>query len=96
MHSRVSGDYVLYVRLHPDSDGDPGLSGWAYICTPRGEIIELHLYGTMRSDLNRVTDGEPISLDMQYWRVLTAVFVTDNRPYLSFVGQWQKPNLVLK
>jgi hypothetical protein len=101
MHSAVSGDYLLYVRLMPDvSDEGSGtpqtsLSGSAYICTPRAEIIGLNLNGTMRTHLNRVTDGEAITLDMSYSPVLTAVFATDHRPSLSFLGQWQNPNMAL-
>jgi hypothetical protein len=101
MHSNISGDYALYIRLMPDMSNDtPGvphtdLSGSAYICTPRGEIIGLDLYGTMRARLNRFTDGEAITLDISYSPVLTRVFNNEHRPTLSFRGQWQNPNMAL-
>jgi hypothetical protein len=71
------------------------LSGSAYICTPRGEIIRPNLDGTMCAHLNRFTDGEAITLDMSYSPILTAVFSTEHRPILNFRGQWQNPNMVL-
>jgi hypothetical protein len=105
MHSNISGDYALYIRLQPDMSDDmpsiphTNLSGSAYICSPRGEIIRLDPYGTMRTHVNRITDGEAITLDMSHKPVFTAVFATDlgtdYRPILSFSGQWQNPNLVL-
>lgn len=103
MHSNISGDYALYIRLGPDEDDSSGQSdlvGDASICTPRGEIIDLRIHGTMRPHLNRFTDGEAITLEMSHRKpVLTTVFAGDlgfdSRPSLSFGGRWQNPNLVL-
>lgn len=94
-----SGDYLLFVRLEPTSRGsgmhlDTNLTGLAYVCTPRGESLRLHLGGGMRKYLNLSTDGESIHLYMDYWP-WNAQLIADRRPYLEFRGHWRNPNLVM-
>ena len=71
------------------------LTGRAYVCTPRGEKLPMHLGGGMPKHLQRSTDGEPIHLYMDYWPLLYGQFVSDHRPSLEFRGRWQNPKMVM-
>ena len=95
-----SGDYVLLVQMEPSPRGSrvylsSDLRGLAYLCTPRGERIRLHLGGAMRAHLNLSTDGEAINLYVNYWPLWYGQFIADRRPSLDFRGHWQNPNLVM-
>jgi len=70
------------------------LTGLADVCTPRGERFRMRLGGSMRKNLNLSTDGEAISLYMNYWPWY-GTFVADHRPRLEFRGKWQNPNIVM-
>jgi hypothetical protein len=101
MHSKTSGDYVLFVRFEPSfrrggtmRPGSP-LTGVGYLCSPRGEHFRLNLGGRMKLHLNRSTDGEAINLYMDYWPALYGQFITEHRPSLGLRGHWQNPNLVM-
>jgi hypothetical protein len=94
LHSKVSGDYVLFVRIEPSPRGSriiPGssLTGVGYLCTPRGERFRLNLGGGMRAHLNRSTDGEAIHLYMSNRSALS----NEKRPRLDLRGHWQNPML---
>ncbi len=96
LHAK-SGDYVMFLRVQPTTRGSrmylaTNLAGTAYLCTPRGERISLKLGGGMRKHLNVSTDGEAISLYMNYWP-WNAQFITDRRPSLKLRGYWRNPNL---
>lgn len=98
LHAK-SGDYLLFVRIQPTSRGsrmylETNLTGRAYLCTPRGENLQLHLGGGMRKHLNLSTDGEAIHLYMNYWPWY-GQFVADHRPSLELRGYWRNPNLVM-
>lgn len=95
-----SGDYLVWVQFEPTSSGSKmylssSLTGYAYVCTPRGERMHMHLGGSMRKHLNLSTDGEPISLYMDYWPLGYGSFIADRRPYLEFRGNWRNPNMVM-
>jgi len=95
-----SGDYLLWVQFEPTPHGSrliarSNLKGNAYLCTPRGEKLWMHMGGSMRPHLNLSTDGEKIDLYMDYWPVLTGQFTGDHSPYLEFRGSWRNPNLVM-
>jgi hypothetical protein len=94
-----SGDFVVWVQFEPTPRGSKmylssNLTGQATVCTPHGERLRMHLGGSMHKHLNLSTDGEPISLYMDYWPILTGQFTADHRPYLEFRGNWRNPNLV--
>ena len=100
MHSKISGDYVLFVRFEPSTRGSrmfpaSNLSGTAYLCTRRGEQFRMHLGGGMRAHLNLSTNGEAIHLYMDYWPALTGQFIGDHRPSLDLRGRWENPNLAM-
>jgi hypothetical protein len=95
-----SGDYLVWVQFEPTPRGskmylESNLTGDAYVCTPRGERLKMHLGGGMRKHLNLSTDGEPIHLYMDYWPLGYGQFIGDRRPYLEFRGNWRNPNLVM-
>jgi hypothetical protein len=94
------GDYALFLRIEPTPRGSrvyahSNLTGMAYLCTPRGETLPMHLGGEMRPYLHLSTDGEAIHVYVYYWPVWTGQFITNHRPSLDFRGHWQNPNLVL-
>jgi hypothetical protein len=98
-HSK-SGDYFVWVQFEPTPRGSKmylgsTLRGNAYLCTPRGERLPMHLGGGMRKHLNLSTDGEAINLYMDYWPRWYGRFIGDRRPYLEFRGAWRNPNLVM-
>jgi len=95
-----SGDYLVWVQFEPTPRGSrmyraSNLTGLAYVCTPKGERLRMHLGGSMRKNLNLSTDGEAISLYMDYWPALYGQFIGDRSPYLEFRGKWQNPNIVM-
>lgn len=95
-----SGDYLLWIQFEPTPHGSrlimrSNLTGIAYLCTPRGEQLRMHMGGSMRPHLNLSTDGEKIDLYMDHWPVLTGQFIADHSPYLEFRGSWRNPNLVM-
>ncbi len=95
-----SGDYLVWVSFEPTPRGSglhltSNLTGNAYVCTPRGERLPMHLGGDMRKHLNLSTDGEAIRLYMNYWPLLSGGFINDRRPYLEFRGNWRNPNMVM-
>ena len=95
-----SGDYVVWVQFEPTPRGSrmylaSNLTGNAYVCTPHGERLAMHLGGSMRKHLNLSTDGEPISLYMNYWLLGYGSFIGDHRPSLEFRGNWRNPNIVM-
>jgi hypothetical protein len=99
MHSK-GGDYLVWVQFEPTPRGskmylETNLTGRAFVCTPRGERLPMHLGGGMRKHLNLSTDGEAIHLYMNYWPLGFGGFVTDHRPSLQFRGHWQNPNLLM-
>jgi hypothetical protein len=100
MHSKTSGDYVLFVRFEPRFGGNrsmvyagSSLTGVGYLCTPRGERFRMKLSGGMRAHLHNSTDGEAVNLSMYNQPVLH--FLSDNRPSINVRGRWHNPNLVM-
>jgi hypothetical protein len=94
-----SGDYVLFVSFEPTPRGSrmysaSNLTGQAYLCPPRGELLRMRLGGSMRKNLNLSTDGEAIHLYTNYWP-WNGSFIADHRPSLDFHGHWHNPNLVM-
>lgn len=96
MHSKLAGDYLLYVQLSPTSGGRtyrnvPHIKGNAFLCTPRGEQYKLRLGGDF---------GKPSGTDLQgtsaylYMNNYT-VFSSSTAPSLEFRGKWNNPDLVL-
>ena len=97
LHAK-SGKYVVYVSFEPRPSGSriypgPSVGGSGYLCSPRGEIFRMHLGGGMRRGIGLNTDGEKISLYMDYWPVLFGNFRGDHRPYIELRGQWHNPNI---
>src|ERR1700733_11821034 len=95
-----SGDYIVMVQIEPTPRGsrvylEAGLSGNAYLCTPRGEQFYMRLGGGMRPHLNLSTDGESIHLYMYNWPAWYGGFISDHRPSIEFRGRWRNPNLVM-
>ncbi len=95
-----SGDYLVWVRFEPTPRGsrmylESNLTGTAYVCTPRGERLPMHLGGGMPKHLHLSTEGESIRLYMDYWPLWTGGFIADHRPSLQFRGHWQNPNIVM-
>ena len=94
------GDYLVWVQFEPTPRGsgmhlESNLTGRAYLCTPRGERIPMHLGGGMPKHLHLSTDGAPIHLYMDYWPLVTGGFIADHRPSIEFRGHWQNPKLVM-
>ncbi len=97
-----SGTYPLLVTLSPSShfsrlrlDGlrpTGGLSGWGWLCTSRGNILRLRLYGTMYGAW-RSTDGALISLQMLE-RIQNFPTIQDGGSFELF-GHWVGPQLVM-
>jgi len=95
LHSKISGDYVLFVYFEPDPAGRMGtyVDGIGYVCTPRGEKIRLTLIGSMRKHLNVSTDGEKMYIKV-YHRPIGG-FSGERRPRIELLGHWKGPNLVM-
>ena len=97
LHSKTSGDYVLYVYFYPSPGGIHTVStfvdGNGYICTPRHEFIRLNLVGTMRKHLHASTDGEAINIKVYHRPYFSTS--PERRPRIELEGQWRNPDLVM-
>jgi hypothetical protein len=97
--SAKSGKYILFVRFQPRPSGSkimpgPSVGGVAYLCSPRGETFRMHLGGGMRRGIRLATDGEKISLYMDYYPVFFGNMRADHKPYIELRGQWKNPEIV--
>ena len=95
-----SGKYVLFVRFEPTPNGSkvmphPSVKGVGYLCSPRGEILYMHLGGGMRRGIGTNTDGEKISLYMDHWPRFFGGFTNDHRPMIELRGQWKNPDIIM-
>ena len=99
LHAK-SGNYLLYVRFQPRPSGSriypgPSIGGQGYLCTPRGEILYMHLGGGMRRGIGLNTDGENISMYMNNYSSFFANLNADHRPSIELRGQWHNPDIVM-
>jgi hypothetical protein len=95
-----SGNYLLYVRFQPRPSGShiypgPSVGGRGYLCTPRGEILYMHLGGGMRRGIGLNTDGEKISFYMNNYSGFWSSYGGDHRPSIELRGEWHNPNIVM-
>ena len=100
MHSKIAGDYVLYVSISPStnrggagssSHGRPQVSGRGFLCTPRGEMYRLRLGGDFDKPSGTDLQGKSAYLYMNHYSALGG----SNAPSLEFRGRWNNPDLVL-
>jgi hypothetical protein len=94
-----NGKYIMYVRFYPSRSGSriyphPSVKGLGYVCSPRGQVFNMHLGGGMRRGIGTNTDGENIDLYMYYWPALWGTFVGDHRPSIEVRGQWKNPTII--
>lgn len=94
-----TGRYVVFVRFEPRPNSSkvmphPSVGGTGYLCSPRGEIFRMNLSGAMRRGIGTDTDGEKISIGMDYWPVFSGTFMTHHRPSVGIEGKWQNPDIV--
>jgi len=95
-----SGKYVVYVRFQPRRSGsrvypEPSVGGIAYLCSPRGETFRMHLGGGMRRGIGLSTDGEKITLYMNYYPTFFGNLRSDHRPSIELRGQWHNPDITM-
>ena len=97
----VGGEYQIYLWFGPSSRSRlgrraPYVTGNGYLCTPRGERIQLRVYGSL-PDLNGTdTNGTRMRLELYrrpwYWSLAGD---WDRRPRLELQGRWENPDLVM-
>lgn len=94
MHSKIAGDYALFVSFSPKTGRGLGLthvSGNAVICTPRGEQYKLRLSGDFENPHGTDLQGKTAHLYANYY----STFSGSTAPSLDFRGKWNNPDLVL-
>ena len=90
MHTRLSGgDYTMLLRLDPTIPGyrKSPLHGTAWLCTPRGERIQLYVNGDMPRRHGRDLTGVPLHLYMNHY-FGAARFTGDTRPSIALWGSF--------
>jgi hypothetical protein len=100
VHTAKNGDYAVYIQLEPKgtgahSNGNPYLSGWGYLCTPRGEKLRMGANAEMPKGIGHNPDGKNVTIGMYYWPALTGGFIADHSPSVGFKGQWQGETIAL-
>jgi hypothetical protein len=88
LHTRRSGgDYALWLRLDPTIPGyrKSPLKGTAWLCTPRGERLQLLVHGDMPRRHGRDLTGVPLHLYMDHY-FGAARFTGDTRPDIDLWG----------
>jgi hypothetical protein len=96
MHSKLAGDYILYVQLSPARPSKfarnvPWVSGRAVLCTPRGERYKLRLGGDFEKTSGTDLQSKKAHLYMHNYSALSG----STAPSLEFRGKWNNPDLVL-
>jgi hypothetical protein len=94
MHSKIAGDYALFVSFSPKTGRHLGLthvSGNAVICTPRGEQYKLRLSGDFENPHGTDLQGKTAHLYANNY----STFSGSTAPSLDFRGKWNNPDLVL-
>lgn len=94
MHSKLAGDYALFVTFSPKTGKGLGLthvSGNAVLCTPRGEKFNLRLAGDFEKHSGIDLQGKTAHLYMSNYTVISG----STAPSLDFRGKWNNPDLVL-
>ena len=99
VHSQA-GDYTIYFWIEPSGGGRtynlPSFKGNGYLCTARGERIQLRVTGGLNEKTGIDTNGKAMSLSFEhrpwYWSFTSR---DDRRPRLTFRGHWQNPDLVM-
>jgi hypothetical protein len=95
-----SGEYVLSFWIAPQPGGRtynfPYFTGWARLCTPRGERYDLRVTGGMHEHPGIDTNGKEMHLEF-YRRPWYYGFSGnwDRRPRLDLRGRWEKRGLVM-
>lgn len=90
MHTRTSGgDYTMWLSLDPTIPGyrKSPLHGTAFLCTPRGERIQLNVNGDMPRRHGRDLTGVPLHFYMDHY-FGAARFTGDSRPYIALWGSF--------
>jgi hypothetical protein len=97
MHSKIAGDYVLYVSISPTTGGRgayravPHVKGQGFICTPRGQTYSLRVGGDFGKTSGTDLQGKTAYLYANNY----SVFSSSTAPSLEFHGKWNNPDLVL-
>lgn len=94
MHSKLAGDYALFVTFSPKTGRGLGLthvSGNGVICTPRGEKFKLRLAGDFENPHGTNLQGKTVHLYASNYSALSG----STAPSLDFRGRWNNPDLVL-
>jgi hypothetical protein len=95
-----SGEYVLSFWISPQPGGRtynfPYFTGWARLCTPRGERYSLRVTGGMHEHPGTDTNGKDMHLEFYrrpWYYGLSGNW--DRRPRLDLRGRWENPDLVM-
>jgi hypothetical protein len=98
LHSKIAGDYVLYVTFSPSTGGrggrgggGPHVRGNAVLCTPRGERYKLHVCGDFERNPGINLQGKTAYIYAHQY----SVFSGSTDPSLEFRGKWNNPDLLL-
>ena len=94
MHSKLAGDYALFVNFSPKTGRHLGLthvSGNAYLCTPLGEQYKLRLSGDFENPHGTDLQGKTAHLYANNY----STFSGGTAPSVDFRGKWSNPDLVL-
>jgi hypothetical protein len=98
LHSKIAGDYVLYVTISPSTGGRggrgggaPHVRGNAVLCTPRGERYKLRVGGDFERNPGINLQGKTAVLYAYNY----SYFSGSNAPSLELRGKWNNPDLVL-
>lgn len=97
----ASGNYVLSIWMSPSGGSRlgnfPTFTGGASLCTPRGERMQLRLYGVMPERIDGDTNGKAMRIDLHrrpWYGTLMGAY--DGRPRLTLHGRWQNADLVME
>ena len=95
------GTYTLFIWFSPAPYGsrilpNTAVQGYSTLCTPRGERLNLKLYGGAPGRAwFRMEDGHPFGLRLFRRRPAISTSSMIAPPRLQFTGRWQGPDLVM-
>jgi hypothetical protein len=98
-HAADGRDYIIFVSIYPNvrhpGRYDTSLQGTGYVCTPKGEKIQLKASASMDKHLGMDTQGKKIRIGMHRTGTLASVVNSDYRPSIEFDGIWRRDEIAV-
>ena len=91
-HAPNGRDYAIFVSIYPDARHSgrysTSLTGSGYLCTPKGEKMQMKLSANMDKHLDLDTQGKTIRISMHRTSTWSTFINSDYSPSIQLNGIW--------